>query len=236
MRPTFSGTIEWAGGHALVVLVGMLIPIAGAWTFIVLADRVMEGRTQHIDDQILRALRKPDNPTVPIGPAWVAEVARDVTAIGGVTLIVLVTSVVAGFLLLDRKYAATLFVLAATGSGFGLGAGLKALYQRPRPEIVPHLMHADYSSFPSGHSMMSAIVYLTLGALLARLVAERRLKFYVLAVATFLTGIVGVSRVYMGVHYPTDVLAGWCVGLVWAALCWLIGRRLQKEGAIEKEG
>ena len=231
-----SGTVEWVGGHTLVVLVGMLIPAAGALAFITLADKVMEGRTKHIDDRIILALRKPNDLATPVGPPWLAEVARDVTALGGVTLIVLVLVVVAGFLLLDRKFAATLFVVAATASGFGLSAVLKSVYQRPRPSVVPHLMHASHSSFPSGHSMMSAVVYLTLGALLARLVAESRLKFYVLSVAVVLTGMVGVSRVFMGVQYPTDVLAGWCVGLVWASLCWLVGRRLQRQGTIEREG
>jgi undecaprenyl-diphosphatase len=164
-----------------------------------------------------------------------AEVARDVTALGSTTVIVLVTGAVAGFLLLDRKYAAMLFVVAATGSGFALSVALKGLFRRPRPEVVPHLMRVYYSSFPSGHSMMSAVVYLTLGALLARLVAKRRLKFYVLAVAVLLTGMVGVSRVYLGVHYPTDILAGWSAGLTWASLCWLVERRLQRRGAIERE-
>jgi len=236
MKAGILRAVEWAGGHMLVVLVGMLIPAGGALAFLVLADEVMEGGTLRTDERIVRALRTPDDPTQPIGPAWVAEVARDVTALGGATVIVLLTAVVAGFLLLDRKYAATVFVLAATGSGFALGTWLKSLYQRPRPSVVPHLMKASFSSFPSGHSMMSAVVYLTLGALLARLIKERRLKFYVMAVAATLTGLVGVSRVYMGVHYPTDVVAGWCVGLVWASLCWLVGRRLQHEGAIEKEG
>lgn len=76
--------------------------------------------------------------------------------------------------------------------------------------------------------MMSAIVYLTLDALLTRLVAKTQLKFYFLAVAALLSGLVGLSRTYMGVHYPTDVLAGWTVGLVWATLCWVIARSLQK--------
>ena len=228
--------MEWAGGNAQVVFVGVLIPVAGALAFIALADNVMEGRTRHVDERVVRALRRADDPSTPIGPNWLPEVGRDVTALGGVSLIVLVTGVVSGYLLLERKYAATGFTLAATCSGFALGAVLKHLYQRPRPSVVPHLMHADYSSFPSGHSMMSAVVYLTLGAMLARLVAERRLKFYVLTVSLLLTGMVGVSRVYMGVHYPTDVLAGWCVGLVWASLCWLVGRRLQRQGAIEREG
>jgi undecaprenyl-diphosphatase len=228
--------MEWLGGHELVVLVGLFVPAAGSLVFLVLADRVMEGRTQRLDERIIRALRSPADSAVPIGPPWMAEVGRDVTALGGVAVLVLVTGAVAGFLLLNDKYAATAFLLAATGSGLAVSAALKGVYQRPRPEVVPHLMAAHFSSFPSGHSMMSAVVYLTLGALLARLVARKRLKFYVLAVAALLTGLVGVSRVYMGVHYPTDVLAGWCAGLVWASLCWLVERRLQRLGTIEREG
>jgi undecaprenyl-diphosphatase len=236
MRRTLEWLIEWLGGHELAVLLGLLVAVAGTWGFVVLAGEVLEGDTQRLDDRILRSLRRADDPSRLIGPDWMEDVARDVTALGGVTVIVLVTAVVAGYLLLDRKYAATLFVLAATGTGFAVSAGLKALFRRPRPEVVPHLMPAQHTSFPSGHSMMSAVVYLTLGALLARLIARRRLKFYVLEVAVLLTGIVGVSRVFMGVHYPTDVLAGWCAGLVWATLCWLVSRRLQRHGAIEREG
>jgi undecaprenyl-diphosphatase len=117
-----------------------------------------------------------------------------------------------------------------------LSSALKALFRRPRPEVVPHLMRVYSSSFPSGHSIISAVVYLTLGALLARTFRQRRFKFYFLAVAVVLTGLVGVSRVYMGVHYPTDVLAGWTAGLVWATLCWLVDRHLQRRGKIEQEG
>lgn len=226
--------IGWIGGHELIVLVGLLVPALGTWAFFELADEVMEGGTQRLDDRILRALRRADDPAKPIGPTWIAEVARDVTALGSVTVIVLITGAVAGFLLLDGKYAATAFVMAATGTGFALSSALKWLYVRPRPTIVPHLMPAHYSSFPSGHSMMSAVVYLTLGALVARLVQRRWLRLYVLAVAIVLTGIVGVSRVYMGVHYPSDVVAGWCAGLVWASLCWLVERQLQRRGAIER--
>ncbi len=234
MRSSFSRLIEWVGGHEVVVFVGLLVPVAGTLAFIVLADKVMEGRTKRLDDRIIRALRRPDDPSRLIGPPWAAEVGRDITALGGVALTVLITGAVAGFLLLDRKYAATAFVIAATATGFVVSAALKALYQRPRPDVVPHLMQAFHSSFPSGHSMMSAVVYLTLGALLARMIPERRLKFYVLGVAALLTGLVGVSRVYMGVHYPTDVLAGWCAGLTWATLCWFVERQLQRRGSIER--
>ena len=110
---------------------------------------------------------------------------------------------------------------------------LKMLIDRPRPSVVPHLSQTLTTSFPSGHSMMSAVVYLTLGALLSRLVAKRRLKLYFLAVAVLLTLLTGMSRVLMGVHYPTDVLAGWAAGCVWASLCWLAARQLQRRGKIE---
>src|SRR5205085_9940078 len=106
-------------------------------------------------------------------------------------------------------------------------------FDRPRPSVVPHLSHVMTSSFPSGHSLLSAVVYLTLGSLLARLVGPPRLKLYFLGVAVLLSFLVGLSRVYLGVHYPTDVLAGWAAGLTWAVLCWLLARYLQHRGAVE---
>jgi undecaprenyl-diphosphatase len=115
-----------------------------------------------------------------------------------------------------------------------LSTVLKDLFGRPRPTVVPHLFYVSSASFPSGHSMLSAVVYLTLGSLLARLVEQRRLKVYFLSVALLLSFLVGVSRVYMGVHYPTDVLAGWSAGLAWGLLCDLVARWLQQHGAVEK--
>lgn len=235
MRRSLTRAIEWLGGHELVMLLGLLIITAGSWGFLVLAGEVVEGDTQRFDDRLIRALRTPDDPAVPIGPSWMEDVGRDVTSLGSVAILGLVTAAAAGFLWLDRRYGTLWLVLGSTASGFALAAVLKAFYRRPRPDVVPHLMQAYHSSFPSGHSMMSAVVYLTLGALMTRVFHERRLKFYFLAVAIVVTGLVGVSRIYMGVHYPTDVLAGWMAGLVWATCCWLIARRLQREGAIEPE-
>jgi len=219
----------------LGVIVGLLVVVAGTWGFFALAGLVLEGDTQRFDDRIIRALRRTDDPATPIGPFWMEEVGRDITALGSVSLIVLVAGSVIGFLGLDRKFGAMWFVLGATTTGLALSVALKALFRRPRPEVVPHLMKAFSSSFPSGHSMMSAVVYLTLGVLLVQLVPQRRLKFYFLAIAVILTGLVGVSRVYMGVHYPTDVLAGWTAGLVWAILCWLVQRALQRRGQVEQQ-
>jgi undecaprenyl-diphosphatase len=226
--------LKWIGRHELVVLLAVLVIVAGTWGFIALADVVLEGRTLHFDERVLQSLRRADNPELLIGPDWLNEVARDLTALGGVTVLLLVTVAVAGFLLLDRKFAAMAFVLAAVGGGLLLSSLLKAGFDRPRPDVVPHLSLVYTSSFPSGHSMMSAVVYLTLGALLARMVVPWRLKLYFLATALVLTGLVGCSRVYMGVHYPTDVLAGWTAGLVWATFCWVLALRLQRRGAIER--
>ncbi len=228
--------LEWLGGHELGVLLGLLIVVAGTWGFVALASEVLEGTTQRFDERMIRALRMADDPAVPIGPAWMEEAGRDITALGSVTIIVLVIAAVVGYLWIDRRFATSGFVILATASGFALSSALKALFRRPRPEVVPHLMRVYSSSFPSGHSIISAVVYLTLGALLARTFHQRRFKFYFLAVAVVLTGLVGVSRVYMGVHYPTDVLAGWTAGLVWATLCWLVDRHLQRRGKLEQEG
>lgn len=233
-KQKLSAAVEWLSRHELVVLLAVLIVVTGTWGFIALADLVSEGRTQSFDESVLRALRRPGNPAMPIGPDWMAEVGRDLTAVGGVAVLLLVTLAVAGFLLLDRKYAAMGFVLAAVTSGLVVSSLLKGCFARPRPDIVPHLSQVYTTSFPSGHSMMSAIVYLTLGALLARMVVRRPLKFYFLAVAILVTGLVGASRVYMGVHYPTDVLAGWTAGLVWATLCGLLAKKMQRRGTLEK--
>jgi undecaprenyl-diphosphatase len=227
--------VEWLGGHELALILGLLMVVAGSWGFVILAGEVIEGDTQRLDERIIRSLRHADDPARPIGPPWMEEVGRDITALGGVPLILLITGSVVGFLALDRKYGAMWFVLGATSGGCVLSVALKAVFRRPRPEVVPHLMRAYSSSFPSGHSMMSAIVYLTIGVLLVQLVSLRRLKFYFMSIAVILTGLVGVSRVYMGVHYPTDVLAGWTAGMVWAVACWLIQRALQRRGQVERK-
>ena len=234
--------IDWLGGHELTVLLGLLVVVAGTWGFIELADEVLEGETQVFDERMILMLRLPDDPQTPknesetpIGPVWMSELGRDVTALGGYAVLTLVTLAVIGFLRLGRRFAVMWFMLGAVVGGFLLTMWLKSLFVRERPDIVPHLSQVHTSSFPSGHSMMSAVIYLTLGALLTTLVAQQRLKFYFLSVAVLLTALVGVSRVYMGVHYPTDVLAGWTAGLTWATICWLVARSLQRRGTIERD-
>ena len=232
-RGSLQGVLAWLGGLDLVLLLAVLAMVTALLAFIAIADKVVEGKTRRIDESLIRALRNPADPSDPIGPEWLEEVGRDLTALGGVAVLSLLTVAVVGFLLIRRTYHAVGFVLIATVGGLVLSLLLKRSFARPRPELVSHLSAVYTSSFPSGHSMLSAVVYLTLGALLARLVEGPALKIYIILVAMLLTLLVGVSRVYMGVHYPTDVLAGWSVGLSWAILCWLVARRLQRQGVVE---
>jgi undecaprenyl-diphosphatase len=200
--------------------------------FITFAGEVMEGDTLAFDTKILQALRSPTDPGKPIGPAWVENALLDLTAIGGPTVLGLVTFAVVGFMFLQTRYRTALFVLLTAASGELLDFGMKHLFQRPRPTIVPHLRDTFSTSFPSGHAMESAIVYLTLGAILMRAAESRLTKIYIISVAVLLTMLVGVSRVYLGVHYPTDVIGGWIVGFMWASVCWLVSQRFE---AIDEE-
>ncbi len=160
---------------------------------------------------------------------------RDLTALGGTTVLSLMTLAVICFLLMVRKRQTALIVLLSVAGGALLSTLFKWGFSRPRPDLVPHGMAVYSESFPSGHSMMSAIVYLTLGALLARTQARWRVKAFLFGLAIALTFIVGVSRLYLGVHWPTDVLGGWTLGAGWAALCWLVMLYLQSQGEVEPE-
>jgi undecaprenyl-diphosphatase len=203
--------------------------------FLKLASEVMEGETLAFDKRIVLAFRKADDPSLPIGPAWMASAMMDLTALGGPTIISLVVLGIIGFLALQTRYWTAFFVFLTAASGEVISYALKAAFFRPRPDVVPHLREAFSTSFPSGHAMQSAIIYLTLGAMLMR-VAERRLtKIYCLTVAGGLTLLVGLSRVYLGVHYPTDVLAGWIVGLIWASICWLVAQHYEARSGIKAE-
>jgi undecaprenyl-diphosphatase len=204
------------------------------WGFALLADEVLEGGTQAFDQKVLLAFRHSETHAL-LGPPSVQEAARDLTALGSVAVLTLLTAIAVGFLVLDGKKHMALFVLASILGGVAVGTILKDVFQRPRPDLVPHSDYVSGASFPSGHTMMSAVTYLTLGALLARSQERKRLKAYFLLVAIFLTLAVGVTRVYLGVHWPTDVLAGWTAGAVWALLCWLAARRLQTRRTLERE-
>jgi len=225
--------LRWLGARERGMLIALLVVLGGVWAFAELSDEVLEGETYAFDERVLLLFRTADEPADPLGPSWAEEAARDVTGLGGIGILAFVTLAAAGFLALQGKAHLAWYVVVAVGSGMLLSMLLKAGFDRPRPELVPHGQVVYTSSFPSGHSMMSAIAYLTLGALLAEAQASPLLKAYLLGLAVLLTVAVGVSRVYLGVHWPTDVLGGWTAGCAWALACWSVARYLRRRGKLE---
>ena len=213
-----------------------LLALAGAWLFAALAWAALSGDSRALDEALLRALREPGSPDRLRGPSLLLDAARDVTALGSHAVVSLVVVATAVFLLLLRKPAMALSVLAAGAGGMALNGALKLLFARARPDVVPRFVEVTSPSFPSGHALLSAAAYLSLAVVAARAVASRRVRLYVVAVAAALVALIGISRVVLGVHYPTDVVAGWIVGGLWALVCGFEARALQRRGAMEPPG
>lgn len=216
---------RWARPYLeLRIAVALLLVVTLGLAFAELTDEVVDQETDAIDRAVFLAFREPTAPSDPIGPPWMHEVGRDITALGGVTVLMLLTVAVLGYLWMRRAYRMG-WVLLAGFAGASVGtAVLKDIIARPRPALVPHLAEVYSASFPSGHSAMAAATYLTLGMLLARVHRGMRVKAYLVAVMIFVTALVGVSRIYVGVHWPTDVLAGWALGTLWAIGVWTVAR------------
>jgi undecaprenyl-diphosphatase len=225
--------LAWLRAREVETLAAVLIAAGSIWLFVELADEVLEGQTASVDEQLLLMFRTSTDTSDPKGPPWVEDLARDATALGGAGFLTLLTLASAGFLALQRKRALALYVLGAVASGTLASTLLKLGFDRPRPDLVAHGQFVYTSSFPSGHSMLSAVVYLTLGALLAGGQTNLSLRAYLVGLAVFLAVLVGVSRVYLGVHWPTDVLGGWTAGAAWALLCWALAERLRRRGTVE---
>jgi undecaprenyl-diphosphatase len=230
MKTATRALSNWIEFPAL--LAGLIIA-GGLWGFVELME-VARATTPHaFDTEILLAFREPGLPDNPIGPPWLEGAMRDITSLGSASVLVLITAAVIIYLLLVRRWGTALLTFVAVAGGQVLSSLLKLGIDRPRPELVSHLVTETSLSFPSGHAMLSAVTYLTLGSLAARFLHGRATKIYVLSLAVLTTVLVGVSRIYLGVHWPSDVLAGWCAGFAWAMLCWLVARFLQRRKALD---
>jgi undecaprenyl-diphosphatase len=201
----------------IAIFLGIALPV---FAFIEIAEEVGEGEARWFDESVLFALRTSDLAD-PIGPHWFEASVVDISALGGFAVLALVTLLAAGYLLALKRWPDAMMLLVATLGGTLISEGLKMGFNRPRPDLVAHIVETTSMSFPSGHAMLSAVTYLTLGALLAHAQERRRLRGYILGAAILVTLLIGASRVYLGVHWPTDVLAGWCLGAAWALICWV---------------
>jgi len=234
MRENLLHTLRRLALSEIGAVIAVGIAALGTFAFMALADEALEGDTHAFDESILLALREPGDTDNPIGPLWVEEAMGDITALGGYTVLTLLVAGVAIYLISVGKRGTALLVGGAVVSGAVLSALLKLGFDRPRPDLVAHLSHASSSSFPSGHAMLAAVTYLTLGVLLTRAHKQRRTKIIVMTYAIVLTVLIGLSRIYLGVHWPTDVMAGWALGAAWAALWWMVALWLQRRGQIEQ--
>lgn len=215
------------------ILGGLVLFFLLAWGFVEIAGEVSARSTMTVDERILMWFRDGQDLSDPLGPGWVEEMMRDITSLGSMSILGLLVISVLGYLLLQHRPRSALFLLVAVVGGVVLGDLLKAVFDRPRPDVVPHMVEVISESFPSGHTTMAAVVYPTLGAMMSRVVSRVRTRLYLLGLSAFLACLVGLSRMYLGVHYPTDVLAGLTLGFGWALACWMTVRWLQKRRQVE---
>lgn len=192
------------------------------------ASELAEGEQLAFDKILLLALRRPNDPAQPIGPAWLHHVMIDITTLGSTSVLTLIVILAVSYLFAIRRRLVALILVASIASGALLNVILKVSVARPRPDLVAHLVQESSMSFPSGHSANSAVIYLTLAILLASTQTRSRVRWLIIICALLITMIVGLSRVYLGVHWPSDVVAGWAVGATWALFCWFVMARVRE--------
>jgi undecaprenyl-diphosphatase len=212
----------------LWLFIGVALAAALIFLMLKLGGEILEGEGGALDRALLLALRVPGHPATPVGPFWLRRAMLDITSLGGGTQLTLLVLFAVGLLLVRRARRTALLLVLATASGGWLVALLKDRFARPRPALVDHLVQVQSASYPSGHAANSAVVFLTLAALLMRVETQRAERIYTFAAAILLTFSVGFSRVYLGVHWPSDVAAGWLLGSGWAVLWWVIAAALSR--------
>ncbi|MER9581159.1 phosphatase PAP2 family protein [Mesorhizobium sp. M0276] len=218
-RATFaSSRISNAGFLAVVAICAVSL-----LTFAFLVAEMRLDQIAEVDKRLLLSLRSPSDLSNPLGPVWFEEMVRDFTALGSTGVLVFVTAAGIGYMSVQGMVKGSLYLLFVAATGRALDLLLKFLVARPRPNLVSHMVSESTTSFPSSHAMMSAIIYLSIAVIVfSDTNANRLAKMYLFVVATILTGVIGASRVYLGVHWPSDVLAGWAAGAFWVTVCWIL--------------
>ena len=214
----------------IAAVAALLVVALGTLTFIEVADDMREPDGQAFDQAVLHAVRPfADDPGRPWGPWWLKEAAADLTSLGGISVLTLFALIARGFMLIQGKRLSALLLVVGLAGGVALSEGLKALFERDRPPLEFQAVETLNASFPSGHALLSTVFYLTLGVMLTRAFPRKRMKAYVMGCGILIALLIGLTRIYLGAHWASDVFAGWSVGAAWAMLLWLaayaIGRR-----------
>lgn len=205
----------------------ILVPAAAALIFLGLALLIVSGRSFSLDTTLIMLFRAADNPAVPMGPAWFHEAVRDMTALGSfVGLFFMALTATLALWLCGYRHLAIGLVVSLVAA-FLASTALKIAVARPRPDIVEHAALTFTASFPSGHAFLSAATLLTIASFVGLASRRADIARFCMIMAVIIAGLIGLSRIYLGVHWPTDVLGGWCLGIVWSsvATAWL-GRRM----------
>jgi len=213
----------------IAVVAALLVVALGTLTFIEVADDIREPGGQAFDQAVLHAVRPfADDPGRPWGPWWLQEAAADITSLGGISVLTLFALIALGFMLIQGKRLSALLLVGGLAGGVVLSEGLKALFERERPPVIYQAVETLNASFPSGHALLSTVFYLTLGVMLTRAFPRKRLKAYVLGVGVLIALLIGLTRIYLGAHWASDVFAGWSVGAAWAMVLWLIAYAVER--------
>jgi undecaprenyl-diphosphatase len=200
---------------AVVLVCGLAL-----WGLIYLGGEMREGETLGFDRDLMMALRAPGRPHAPIGPPWLPDAMRDVTALGSTALITLATLTASAALLYRKRWGRALVLLLVVVLANASDDLLKVFYNRARPDFAVAGLYIRSQSFPSGHSTASAALWLSLATIAASFEARTDAKVFWFVTAVLAILAVGFSRVYLGAHWPTDVVAGWVLGAMWALIGW----------------
>lgn len=207
-------------------LLVLLVAVAAVWLFGELSEAALGLDPYGFDERLLLLLRRADDPADPLGPAWFEQILIDITSLGSLTVVGIVSLLAAVALLRARRPLAAVGGWIVVGTAEALNFVLKLGYARPRPDLVAHQVEVASASFPSAHAMLAATAYLTWVLLLTSR-QDPRFRTLALTFALTIIALIGFSRVYLGVHWPTDVLAGWVAGASLAIAGHFLVRRLE---------
>ncbi len=221
MRASISRANTFLGGIGIFLICSFVIAAIATWLFGEIAETVVSGKTQAFDESVLRWLGA--HHTKALDGAML-----EITALGTGTVVMMIVGIAAMFLGFTRHKYSALLLLVATAGGLVLNMVLKHFFNRPRPHVIVWGTNAVSSSFPSGHAMSATIVYTCVAYLAARLAQYKWQRWTVMFLAAVVIILISLSRLYLGVHYPSDVLAGAVIGLAWAAFCMATLETIQK--------